>query len=580
MAALLNRMSGGAIFLAIFSLFAVLAWQTIPATVASVEPPQAATDFARYWGEGKLDEVSYDPASGPGVDEGDSKQIAENVTAMVTGISESDENHPVRVSTVGEPRTQTGDNGELRDGDVIQSLEITWDLGEQLDDRRMWTYRSEVVVRETEGRSRVMWRPSTVHPALTQGLIMTARRLLPPRAPILDASEQPVGVQTAPELIGTVQPATAALAQTYPARVRAGDVIGVGGLQQVYDARLAGRAGVGIDVVPVEDAEPLEPPVRQVHVVPPVPGKPLQLSLDPAWQARGRAAVQGARTATALLAINALTGQVLVDANAATSGEDLALQGRYPPGSAMRPVTTLAALGADLLQQTTRLDCTPWAYQGQRFTSTGSATGAGVDLATAFAQGCRSGFARLAEPLSDTQQRDAAHALGIGVPSATGAGAFDGTLPDSTSDLNRVLNAIGEGQVLVSPLALARMSAAVSAGIQREPTLAGPVDGEGVQPPGETVQPLDTGGQALLQQLMAASVVADPDLAPLRTASAGQVSAVGGEAPGYGPATSPQTYAWCTGYQGDVAFAVLVTGTGAQPARAATAAQIAADFLG
>ncbi len=593
MAALLARLSGGALFLLVFALLALLAWRTIPTTAAALEPPQAATDFAQAWASGELDRVSYDQASAPDVGESegevDAKRIAANALWMTEQISQADENHPVEVRPVDEPRTQVGASGERKDGDLIQSLEVTWDLGND----RTWTYRTEIIIRETDGRERVVWRPNALHPSLTHGLILRSRRLLTPRAPVLDAGRRPVGQAFAPALIGRTQPATHELAETYPARVEPGDVIGISGLQHVYDARLAGTAGLEVYVYRVEAYQPLEPWVRQVHLVPPEPGRPVQLSLDPTWQQRALAAVAGARTPTSLVAVNALTGEVIADANAATSNRNLALQGRYPPGSAFRPVTTLALARTGRLTTTTRFDCTPWSLAEQRFTSSSAASGPVVDLASAFAHGCPSGFARLAADLTDAELAEAASVLGFAEPSGTGVTTFDGIVPAAADDLTRVQNALGDGEVLTSPLALARVAATIASGTQRPPRLVLPVREPSTAPSPDTDRPpsadpdataegqrLGAQDQALLQQLMAVAVTYDGTLAPLRSARAGRVFAVAGTATGYGDPSDPQSAAWCFGYQGSIAFAVHVAGTRTVPAQGLTAARVAARFLG
>jgi cell division protein FtsI/penicillin-binding protein 2 len=204
-----------------------------------------------------------------------------------------------------------------------------------------------------------------------------------------------------------------------------------------------------------------------------------------------------------------------------------------------------------------------------------------VDVATAFADNCLTGFARAASALSGEQLRDAGTALGIGLADATGAGGFDGLLPPTDDDLLRVQNAVGEGAVLASPLVMARAAATVATGVARPSRLVAPLNGAATEPAGEPT--LSGSEQATLQQLMALSVQTDEQLAPLRTASAGRVQAVAGTA-GYGPAAGADSHAWCIGYQGSLAFAVFVAGDPATAAtdvyRARAAAQVAADFLG
>jgi len=180
----LARLSGGALLLLVFGLLAILIWRDSPASPAALEQPDAAKRYAAAWVDGSLDGEDYDPSSGPDVGKADPRRIAENVTWMVGNISPDHQNRPTSVQLVGAPRTVTAAEGEWLSGDQIQAMRVTWDLGRGAS----WTYTSEVVVRTTDGRQRVMWRPTAVHPALTHGLVLLARRLRSERAPVLYAT--------------------------------------------------------------------------------------------------------------------------------------------------------------------------------------------------------------------------------------------------------------------------------------------------------------------------------------------------------------------------------------------------------
>ncbi len=572
----LTRVSGGALLLLVFGLLATFIWRDSATSPVVLEQPEAARQYAAAWVDGSLDKEDFDPSGGPDVKDGDAGLIADNIEWMVRGISDTDQDRPIKVDLVGPPRPASLAQGELQPGDQIQAMDVTWDLGRQ----RSWTYRTEVAVRETDGRERVLWRPSAVHPQLTHGLILMAKRVRSERAPVLDATERPLAAGAAAMLVGTTQKATHELAETYPDRVVAGDVIGISGLQHVYDAQLAGTAGIEIDVVRDKNYKPLEPPLRPVHVVPPVPGKPLRLTLDPTWQARADAAVSRATTPTAVVALDSLTGRVLA---AATGGADreIALQGPYPPGDAFRIATLLALARQPGTTEQAATQCTPLLFESQRFdNAAGVPWQPATTLGAAFAQNCRTGLARAARTLTAPHLVEAAADLGLGVPNATGASSYDGIVPAAADQLGVVQNALGEGSVLASPLAMARAAATVASGTRRPATLVAPTTRTTPDPPAKTLEP---GTQAMLQKLMVTSVSADQQLQALRSTSLGGVGAVAGMA-GYGPARNAPVHAWCVGYQGTVAFAVLITGTpesapsGNHPARHAAA--LAAALLG
>lgn len=583
----LGRISGGALLIVVFVIAAVF-WRQPTGSPEAPEPSEAGRQFAEAWQAGNLDSLDYDPSGADDLDRGDADQIADEAARMVARLSSQDEDHPVSVVAVGAARRVDQPEGDLRVGDHMQPLEVTWDLGHG----RTWTYRTEVALRTEDSRQRVLWRPSAVHPALTRGLGLEARRLRPARAPVLDAQARPLPAGLATQLVGTTAPATRQLAAIAPDRVAVEDIVGTSGLQLLYDAQLAGAAGVEVVAVPLGDAAPVQPPVRQLFVVPPVPGKPLRLTLDPTWQARADAAARSAGGAVGVIALDGLTGQVLAVTSSGGDGRELALQGRYPAGAAFRTVTTLAVLrsgvlgegpGAELVAgdrtalDRLALDCRPLDVEGQRFTNPSAAPqGSPTPMGAGLADGCLTGLGRLAGSLAADDLASAARTLGIGVPSATGVQAFDGLVPRPKGTLQSVQNSLGEGSVLVSPLALARAAAAVSTGTAPIPTLIG-----APTTPTPDAVPLALGEQAVLDEVMRRSVRSDERLAALRSASAGAVAAITGSA-GYGPSAQAPADAWCTGYQGSVAFAVLVAdgATRSDDELTRRAAGVAAALLG
>jgi hypothetical protein len=560
MAGVLRRLSAGGLFVLIFVLLALFVRNVLP-PVAALEVKRAALDFANAWQNGTLAQLTYDPASAPDMGGGDAQSISDNTTWMVREISPVDHDRPISVTLIGTPRTLTDDTAS-------QALDVTW----QLDSGRTWTYRTEVMVANTANRLRVRWFPDTVHPDLEHGLILQAHRLVAARAPIQDATGHPIPAAAngpAANLVGSVQPATHELTEIDEGRIAPGDPVGVSGLQQRYDAQLAGRAGVEVDIVRGgQGFQPLEPVIKQVHVSPPTPGKPVVLTLDPALQAGAEAAVAGRGTPTALVALDIPSGAVLAVADSQRSaGDVLGLQGQYPPGSTFRLVTMLALNRYAGIGPADLADCRELHYLGQQFKNrTGAPNTRGVPFSAAFAGDCITGFGAAAPSLTNVQLREAAAALGFGQRSGLGYPGYDGTVPETKDLLEHVEDAVGEGGVLASPLAMARASATVAGGIQRPPSLVS-------QPvpdlPGATTT-LKPPEQAMLADLMRQSV--PPRLANIGN---GAVSAFCGDA-AYGPAANATQHMWCTGFQGSTAFAVLVTKSNGAPDAAAS---VAAAFL-
>jgi len=560
MGGVLRRISGGGLFLLVFVLLALVVQHAFP-PVAALQIRRAALDFATQWQDGNLAQVSFDPASAPDMGGGDAQAIADNTTWMVRDISPVDNDRPVSVTLVGGPRN-------LTDTTASQTLAVTW----QLDSGRTWTYQTDVVVANTANRLRVRWTPETVYPDLRHGLVLRAHRLVAARAPIQDPAGNAfpaTATGLAANLIGTVQPATHELTELDEGRIAPGDRVGVSGLEQRYDAQLAGRAGVEVDIVRDGTGyQPLEPVIKQVFVSPPTPGKPVVLTLDQRLQASAEAAVAGRATPTALVAVDIQSGAVLAVADSQrTPGDVLGLQGQYPPGSTFRLVTMLALNRFAGIGPNDAADCRELHYLGQQFSNrAGAPATADVPFAAAFAGDCITGFGAAAPSLTNAQLREAATALGLEQPNGLGYPGYDGVIPPTKDLLENVEDAIGEGGVLTSPLALARASATVASGIQRPPSLV-------TQPVPElpaATHALHPGEQALLAQLMRSSVPPE-----LRGVGNGAVSAVCGVA-AYGPAADATQHVWCTGFQGSTAFAVLVTKSNAGPS---VAASIAASFL-
>jgi cell division protein FtsI/penicillin-binding protein 2 len=292
------------------------------------------------------------------------------------------------------------------------------------------------------------------------------------------------------------------------------------------------------------------------------------VSLDQRLQASAEAAVAGRVTPTALVAVDIPSGAVLAVADSQrTPGDVLGLQAQYPPGSTFRLVTMLALNRFAGIGPNDAADCRELHYLGQQFSNrAGAPNTAGVPFAAAFAGDCITGFAAAAPSLTNVQLREAATALGLEQPNGLGYPGYNGVVPPAKDLLENVEDAIGEGGVLTSPLALARASATIASGIQRPPSLV-------TQPVPElpaATHALHPSEQALLAQLMASSVPAE-----LRNVGNGAVSAVCGVA-AYGPAADATQHVWCTGYQGSTAFAVLVTKSNAGPS---VAASVAAAFL-
>jgi cell division protein FtsI/penicillin-binding protein 2 len=346
-------------------------------------------------------------------------------------------------------------------------------------------------------------------------------------------------------LLGTVGPVTAEIVEQGKGRYAAGDVAGVSGLQRQYDEQLAGTAGTKVEAVAADGTT--RPLLEQAAK----PGTPLKLTLDPSVQKAADAALAGQKQPSALVAVDVRTGSVLAVANSPATGLDRALVGKYAPGSTFKVVTTYSLLGKGL-EPTDKVNCPPTAtVEGRTFKNYEDEKFGSVPFRTDFAKSCNTAFVGLSSRLGDDDLATAGKALGIGQKWDLGTAAFSGNVPANNSNVDKAAAAFGQGRTEVSPLAVAVASASIAHGSYQAPSLVvsdGASTGSGSR--------LDTGTVSTLRSLMR-SVVTRGTGSALKSVPGGPVYAKTGTAE-FGGGAEPRTRAWITGWQGDVAFAVLV----------------------
>lgn len=371
--------------------------------------------------------------------------------------------------------------------------------------------------------------------------------------------------------LGRAGPVTAEMLEEHPDRYEAGDVAGLSGLQRVHDEQLAGRPGLEVRAVGPDDGGPGPTVVFDAE---PEPGEPVTVTLDEAVQRAAEAALADTTDLpSALVALRISDGHVLAIANGpGNGGADLALTGRYPPGSTFKIVTTAALLEAGLGPDDT-VPCPAEAtVDGRAFTNAEDAALGDVPLRTAFAESCNTAFVSQAGDLDDRALRDAAADFGFGAEPRVRMPAFGGQVPVTEPGTDRVAAAIGQGRVLASPFALADLIASAVRGAALPPSLVLD-EPEGAAP---EATDLPTTVAEVLPELLR-TVVTDGSGGAVADVPGGPVRGKTGTAE-YGDVVPPRTHAWFVGAQDDVAFAVLVAET-EDALGGSTAAPLAADFL-
>ncbi len=270
-------------------------------------------------------------------------------------------------------------------------------------------------------------------------------------------------------VLGSVREATAeTLAKAGPLAA-ATDYLGASGLQLAFQDELAGRPSGEVHLLNRATTEVVE----VLHSFDGVEGTPLRTTLDRDLQAAAERALAGATKPAALVAVRPSTGEVLAAANApADSAFDRALVGQYPPGSTFK-VVSASALFRDGLKPNDVVACPPSVtVDGKRFKNYDDLGSLGrVPFSRDFAMSCNTAFINATQRLEPDAISQTAALFGIGAEWDLGVGSFSGSVPAAESDVDKAASAIGQGKVLMSPLAMAVVAAAIQSGTPRSPSL-------------------------------------------------------------------------------------------------------------
>ncbi|MGH9018673.1 MAG: penicillin-binding transpeptidase domain-containing protein, partial [Acidimicrobiales bacterium] len=369
----------------------------------------------------------------------------------------------------------------------------------------------------------------------------------------------------AAHVVGSVGPVTAEELSTLGAPYQSGDTVGQTGIEQVDERQLAGRPGGSVAVVDGSGATMTVVARFASH-----PGTPVRTTIDPAVQQAAETALAGVTDPAALVAIEPSTGDVLASASVpVTDAFDNALEGSFPPGSTFKVVTSADLVARGATPSTAATCPATITVGGETFHNFEGEAIASLSLEQAFAESCNAAFIGLAANLPDASFAPTAAEFGIGVPYHLGLPAFSGSVPTPATPAARAATAIGQAQVLVSPLAMAMVAATVDSGSLRLPRLVvGSADDSArARAPAPTVV-------NDLRTMMAAVVDSPVGTAAGAGLPAGTYGKTGTAE--FGTANPPPTHAWFIGYRGNLAFAVLVVGGGIG---GKVAAPIAAAFL-
>jgi cell division protein FtsI/penicillin-binding protein 2 len=379
------------------------------------------------------------------------------------------------------------------------------------------------------------------------------------------AARGPLTPELGAHLVGTVGPVTAQELQQLGPPYATGDTVGRTGLEQEYERQLAGTPGGTVTVTGRGGATVATLAHFSSH-----PGTPVQTGIDPPIQQAAESALSGETLPADLVAIQASTGEVLASVSVPdTQQVNEAFDGAYPPGSTFKVITSTDLLEHGLTPSSPA-SCPPTVtVDGEVFHNFEGETTPSLSMLQAFAMSCNTAFIGMSGSLPADSYATAAAQYGIGATYKLGLTAFSGKVPTPTSTSEAAATAIGQAQVVVSPLALATVAASVDSGSLRLPRL---VTGSGDDT--APASALDPTVVSDLRAMMQAVVTTSQGTAAGAGLPAGTFGKTGTAE--FGSANPPQTDAWFIGYRGDLAFAVLVVGGGVG---GQVAAPIATKFL-
>ena len=350
----------------------------------------------------------------------------------------------------------------------------------------------------------INWKPSLVFPGLRAGERLERRTRIPERAPILaadgsalaagpaSARSSPLGA-AASAVAGSVsapkgRQATRQLRLGFPP----GSATGTSGLELAFNRRLEGRPGGQLLAVGRSGS-------RVLASSAPVPGKPVHTTIDPQVQEAAVLALGGTYGGVAVL--DARHGSVLGLAGIAFSGPQ-------PPGSTFKVITTTAALDAGVVKTSDQFPIETHSVVGGRVIANAHNEACGGSFVEAFAESCNSVFVPLGPKVGSDRLVSTAERYGFNSPPSLYDGAAlqavdppDSSLPAHIdSDLDLGVTAIGQGQVLATPLEMASVAQTIANRGVREPTAI--VRDRELQPAAKPVRVTSPRTAATLRSLM------------------------------------------------------------------------------
>jgi cell division protein FtsI/penicillin-binding protein 2 len=346
-------------------------------------------------------------------------------------------------------------------------------------------------------------------------------------------------------LVGEMGPITAQEMTELGAPYETQNVVGQAGLQAAEERQLAGTPGAEITVVSKAGTQ-----VATVATLPGHPGSAVQTTIDLRTQQAAEAALANEKKSAALVAVNAQTGAVLAAASVNAGGFDQAVDGGFPPGSTFKILDSTALLEHGLTPSSTA-SCPKTITEDGEVFHNAEGDVAVSNMLQAFTESCNTAFIGLvSNNLSASEIRATAALYGIGKTMHIGVTAFSGSVPKPIDGADLAATSIGQGRVLVSPLDMAMVAAAVDTGTVRAPTLISSGNSTNTTATTQLPAGVVSGLHTMMASVVASGTAAGTGLPAGTYAKTGTAE--------YGTTKPFKLDAWLVGFHGNIAFAALV----------------------
>jgi penicillin-binding protein A len=416
---------------------------------------ETAERFVEAWAEDEFAAMyrELNPAS----------KTAMTVNDFTIAYREAEQVATLRALDPGSP----GDPGS-RDGAAVVPVSIA------VGTVAFGSFEEEIELPYADGG--IAWDPSLVFPGLRGGEHLESQIELAPRAPILagdgtalaegpaEEREHPLG-SAAIDVAGEVgSPGEEDLPKLSRQGFTADTPVGLSGLERAFNTRLAGKPGGSLLALNESGTS-----VRVLAQGKPQAGAPVKTTIDPELQEAAVSALAGRAGGIAVLDtrngdVRALAGQ--------------AFSAPQPPGSTFKMITTVAALEKDVVSLDDEFEITNGINVGGRFINNAGGEYCGGTFRESFAESCNAVFAPLGPEIGNDELVEAAERFGFNSPPTLYAPRIvrevdpaESTIPTEIGEeIDLGVSAIGQGEVLATPLQMASVAQTIANGGVREPT--------------------------------------------------------------------------------------------------------------